>query len=246
VPPAGPSRWVQGEGARRALAGLALLLPVACGRDIIALGGAAASLHADAGQPDAAPRDAAPALPPPEAGPRGLGAACAADSECSVGACALDKGRCVECTSDTQCTGGLPLAARRCNPAANRCVECLTKSDCPLATSLATTCDPVLLRCTLACTSNAGCFAFIPVCDPSRAACVQCMADSDCATLPLGGGRGEKCALGSCVECTADADCPENQPVCNPRDGRCGCASAEQCGRGMQCGAFDHRCRPAR
>ncbi|MBL9038876.1 MAG: hypothetical protein JNG84_10200 [Archangium sp.] len=111
-------------------------------------------------------------------------------------------GTCVQCTSDSQCSGTTP----RCDTQANRCVACLPggSDNCP--TGQACRSDFI---CERGCKSGADCPS--GVCQPDRS-CATCSQDSHCAA-------GSVCTNGTCVAaCSASAPCGSGRDCCN---GRC-------------------------
>lgn len=144
--------------------------------------------------------------------------------------CSVD-GRCVQCTTSSQCTGATPV----CDTARNRCVGCLADGDCAAPTAR---CDSARNVC-VACRTGADCGGTTPVCSP-EGACGACMSDSDC------GGMTPACqASGACGECSMSnaTRCTGDRPVCVA--GACGCARDADCGdarSGRVCDAMTRSC----
>jgi Cys-rich repeat protein len=186
---------------------------------------AAVTTPADAGSdaPRDAAQDARPGAPPPRVPPD----PCTADSDCASvsGVCATDKGICVECASDGQCS-----RQRQCDPATNQCVGCLSVNDCP--SSGGWTCDSLTRECGLSCSSRADCFSpAFSICSESRHVCVMCETDGDCSQFSFISGFTLRCRMGTCGECVTDADClAPDRPYCDSRIGVC-----EECGTNAQC-----------
>ena len=181
-----------------------------------------------------APRDAAPDAPPAPP-PRVPPDPCTADSDCAAvsGVCATDKGICVECTSDAQCS-----RQRQCDLATNQCVGCLSSRECPNGW----TCDSLSRECGLSCSSGGDCvtngfsLAF-SICSETRHICVMCETDGDCSRFSFLSGVSLRCRMGTCGECVTNDDClAQDRPYCNGRIGICEeCQTTAECPPGTSC-----------
>jgi hypothetical protein len=180
--------------------------------------------------------DAALDAHPPGAPPRVPPDPCTVDSDCAAlgGVCATDKGICVECTSDGQCS-----RQRLCDPDTNQCVGCRSASDCPQRGLI---CDSLTRECGLSCSSSTDCqspaFAnLFSICSETRHICVMCEADADCSRFSFLSGVSLRCRLGTCGECLTNDDClAPDRPYCDPRIGVCEeCQTTGQCPPGMTC-----------
>jgi Cys-rich repeat protein len=140
--------------------------------------------------------------------------------------CDASAGRCVQCTTNAQCTTpGLPI----CNPATNTCVGCASNGDCTAPGA--------------------------PVCNPATNTCVACVSDPECprgqvcrqnACVP-GCSPNQPCLSGQvcspggqCVQCTSDAQCGGATPRCDLASNRCvAClpGAADTCPMGQYCRA---------
>lgn len=175
-------------------------------------------------RPEAGTADSGPSMPsrvPPNP--------CSADSDCASvhGVCAVDKGICVECAGNGDCS-----RQRQCDTSTNTCVECLAPGDCPSGW----TCNSERGECALQCASRSDCPSLPPlICSPTRHICVECENDSDCH-FPLTSALSLRCRLGICSECAIDADCPTERKYCDARSGFCeACRSSDDCSAGKTC-----------
>lgn len=154
---------------------------------------------------------------------------CVADPDCASvgGVCAVEKGICVECTSDDQCSG-----QRQCDERSNRCVGCVSADDCR-----GRTCDALTQECAIACSSNDDCLVpAFSICSEARHVCVMCETDSDCSGFSLFSPFPLQCRMGTCRECVIDEDCPTERPFCSSLIGICEeCRTAAQCPLGSAC-----------
>lgn len=121
--------------------------------------------------------------------------------------CDAALGRCVQCTTNAQCTTpGLPV----CNPATNTCVTCIGNGDCTTAGA--------------------------PVCNLATNSCVNCVVDAECPrgqrcqrnVCTPGCGPNQPCPMnqvcstaGQCVQCTSDSQCGGATPKCDLASNRC-------------------------
>jgi len=103
---------------------------------------------------------------------------CRADADCASGVCALDRRRCVTCTSDATCGGARP----RCRLLTGTCEACTSNADCGRASPI---CDPATLTCRVGCSSNAHCPG--QRCDTATAKCVALPVNAG-ITDAAGGG----------------------------------------------------------
>lgn len=223
-------------------------------------GGKGASTGGSAGT-DASLRDAS------QGSPSGDAATCASDNDCSMlfMRCDLTTSKCVGCTTDADCYGGMHCNAQQtcvqcitnadcssdastpsiCDTSTNRCVQtCATEDDCASASAYAGHCNTGTQRC-VQCTTNAHCerdggfFANFKLCS-SNNACVQCLSDSDCPA------ETEHCNTQTnvCYQCSADTDCSGSTPYCSTFDGVCHeCVQDSQCvGKKNDAGEDTPRC----
>ncbi len=151
---------------------------------------------------------------------------CTATHACAGGlTCDTSNGKCVECTSNNDCSGTTPF----CAPGFNQCVECL-----PGALD---TCGPGSycrgdFVCERGCKTGAEC----PdgVCLPSHS-CQTCTTNTQCAA-------GNVCQNGTCVAaCSATNPCGQGQECCGGQcldlkndPNNCG-ACGNSCGAGGTC-----------
>lgn len=178
-------------------------------------------------------------------------------------------GRCVQCTTNANCT------SRVCDLAVNRCVGCTTNGDCAGSTPIcdvtsrtcracsptsATDClDPApacatagrsagrCVQCTTA--SSMACRGATPICDDPNNRCVACVpgpSSPACVTSPDGTACVAETGGASRCGCERDADCgsPESGRICDPTARRCraGCWPGDGhngCPAGMSCGSDD-------
>ncbi|HEY3447961.1 MAG TPA: DUF11 domain-containing protein, partial [Myxococcales bacterium] len=154
--------------------------------------------------------------------------ACQVDADCAATGypiCDLlsgsaNRGACVVCTADSNCSSSDP----RCNLSTNTCVACLTRADCanpaPVCSGSTKTCR--------ACSSDADCFGPAPACQPSGA-CAECSS----LNLALCTGSTPACDYpsGTCIGCRADLDCGGTTPAClaSGACGRCSATSLALC-----------------
>lgn len=122
---------------------------------------------------------------------------CTSSSQCPDAVC--KGGRCLPCSSSSDCAVGLV-----CDWQSGRCVQCVRPTDCP---------------------GGSTCF---------KSACVpQCTEDKACV--------GGFCVDGSCVQCRGTADCPLGQwcqlGSCRPR-----CSGGSGCAPGWTCEASTGTC----
>ena len=147
---------------------------------------------------------------------------CAAPLVCEV------SGECVECTTNTQCTGATPA----CDAASKRCVPCQGTVGC----TAPYVCSPSAALCVLPCTGMGGneCPGFIDMCRSN--VCSACNDDEDCASGMLCDKR-----LGRCVGCLSDMNCAGATPKCHQTTGLCeACIHSTDCASG---GCFRGTCR---
>jgi Cys-rich repeat protein len=205
-----------------------------------------------------------------DAGPAGPD--CRANITCDEGqVCDPATGGCVQCASDTDCAGNMPMgdagAATVCDTAIHRCVECLGNQNCSGDTGVCkrdeansrrnacvecvddTTCDtatPICDErandCTSTCQSAADCTGDKKACNTTRNICVECTANGDCTS-----GNELLCDTESnlCVECLNDVPCAADGKVCDLQSHTCvECQIDEQCltpGRSL-CDAETKQC----
>lgn len=147
---------------------------------------------------------------------RGVCVGCRTNADCTEdGAKLCVNGNCEECAEDQDCSSS---STPQCDK--NRCVSCRcssTNKEKPQCLKA----DDGTVSC-VECLVDAHCAAPRPVCDTQTNTCAaQCASDSDC-------GLGQKCDKGSCLECTSDADCLDSQkPRC--LEGICGCSTKDDC-----------------
>ncbi|HLK37957.1 MAG TPA: hypothetical protein VKU41_14450 [Polyangiaceae bacterium] len=164
---------------------------------------------------------------------------CTIDSQCSASARFCVLGSCVQCKTNTDCSGTTPSCwpgvqmchaactndqqcadegnARICNATTGACVGCNTSADCPTSQAI---CDPATQQC-VQCASSADCAGTsTPACLRNR--CVQCATNTDCSgAVPYCASGGD--SPGRCVQCLQSAQCPPSAPSCN--GGTCGRSS---------------------
>jgi hypothetical protein len=178
---------------------------------------------------------------------------CRSSDECALPFpyCSTTLGRCVECTSQRNCSGsGRPF----CEPKTNSCVHCLNDAQCARAAPYCATslgecvecissencgsaglaCDRDTFQCVPSCKSNDDC-ASTPLtsfCDPERNLCVACITDDACPnTLP-------HCTLDTktCVKCLQDVDCAAPSRRCDAKLHACvECLTNRDCQPGVSC-----------
>ncbi|MEZ4268534.1 MAG: MopE-related protein, partial [Myxococcota bacterium] len=124
-----------------------------------------------------------------------------AGTACQGGVCSGASAICVQCVSDTQCSGSTP----HCNVATNKCVECVNAEQCD---------DGV--QCTVdacgegnVCTHTAsqpGTACDGGVCSGDTKKCVECVSDTQCS------GDESHCNVASntCVECVSSEHCDDS------------------------------------
>ena len=171
--------------------------------------------------------------------------ACTTNSQCSrfnpKKKCS-SSGKCVECLTNDDCTGGkicsgsgicsICLSSSECvtppflicNTEVGLCTECEYNTDCNL--------DPARSQCStsgscMACAESIHCehLTSTPFC--SAGVCVQCISDSDCPNPDQA-----KCSGNACVACTDSSNCAHltSTPVCTLPTGLCvECASDSDC-----------------
>lgn len=152
---------------------------------------------------------------------------------------------CIECGTDSQCSGGTPYCADR------KCYACTESSHCPGT-------DPICflgicVGCTedshcseptpycgtignlgvcQACTSDSHCSSPTPYCSTSSGACQACTSDTHCSS------ETPHCrSNGRCAECEEDSHCPSTAPYCKS-NGLCA-----QCESNSDCSGATPYCR---
>jgi len=197
-----------------------------------------------------------------------VGGECTVDGMLICAATGANMGRCVQCTTNLNCTSGV------CDLATNRCIGCATNADCAGATPI---CDSGTRLCracsadnpadcrgaTPACATAgrdagrcvqctranaAACVAPTPVCDEAMNRCVACTPGGDpavCAMSPDGTACVVDGASARCG-CARDADCgaADSGRICDPAAQRCraGCWPGDGhngCPAGMACSSDD-------
>ena len=154
---------------------------------------------------------------------------CSAANPCGAPLVCDSGGECVECISDTNCTGDTPA----CDTLTKRCVACQGNVGC----AGGYVCSPSAPVCVLPCTEPSECPAFIDGCRAN--VCSACHDPEDCGAL--------FCDIphGRCVACLSDANCPAATPKCHAATGTCGaCVRNLDCGAGGVC--FQGACRAPR
>jgi len=144
---------------------------------------------------------------------------CPSTAACRAGLCVAagaNAGTCLDCDTDTNCSGNTPV----CNSASNLCVACTANN-------------------------SASCLNPTPICNTTLSTCQACNGDMGSqATSPCPGGAAPYCAAtGACGKCTQNADCTTGThagPICNVQTGSCGsmcqqdsdCSATEWCNSG--------------
>ena len=170
---------------------------------------------------------------------------CTSSSDCQTGVCGPSH-TCVECDSNSRCTGRGTYIEFRCSTyqgnerelmLLNTCAECVVNSDCPYRM----TCG-VGNACV--CTSDAQCDAPQPYCFEGR--CQACagggvVGHGVCSTF-FGSGatcqREPSSEVYRCVECTGPDDCGGAACV----DGSCSCVTNGCAVDGTYCDRDTQRC----
>ena len=135
---------------------------------------------------------------------------CLSITDCTGGKICSPSGVCVACTSSTQCTISPTLL---CSSTLGQCVECSADSDC---NSDVTKGECSNLGTCIACTGSTHCthFTATPVCSVATGRiCVECVSDSDYLDV----ARAEcDISSNSCTTCTNSTHCSHltSTPVC--------------------------------
>lgn len=173
----------------------------------------------------------------------------AADCDGFPGQPYCEGGQCLQCESDTDCTGDLP----RCGDE-GFCVLCATDADCTAPTG---TCRGG--RCS-SCGSDSDCPSLaLPNCISSgcgpcdgdfdceveytcergvgvnRSCSIECGADGDC-------DAGQRCFSGRCGMCEADTECPASAPFCGEANLCYQCTTDDPCTDGRVCSTRFGQC----
>ncbi len=145
----------------------------------------------------------------------------AAGTMCTGGVCSGATAMCVECVSDAQCGGSMPI----CDVATNSCVACRTGADCDDGNDC--TVDACVASSCTSTASPAGTMCAGGVCDGlSPAMCLPCIdtmagagTDAGCsASAPLCISAGGTSICVPCVDDAsggADTGCSGASPVCD-------------------------------
>ncbi|HKP57809.1 MAG TPA: hypothetical protein VJV78_13850 [Polyangiales bacterium] len=149
--------------------------------------------------------------------------------------CDTVRQRCVECTDNSQCPGGV------CNQDVGRCQNCIVNSDCS-----SNACDESAHVC-VDCKQDVDCQAGDPKrekgsCDKQTFSCVDCVDNKGCPD-PVRG----TCATNTftCVDCLTNADCEKAMPACDPMTRACvQCMVNDDCVDPVlgSCDKPNHRC----
>lgn len=189
---------------------------------------------------------------------------CAFPGECFPLVCDTVAGKCVACTSDSQCP---PLTV--CDEVSGMCVECSTHGDCPdLNECVDNVCMP-LPPCLddgdceegEICQPGTGvCVLCPPACEGKQCGadgcggvCGLCKPDEECLGFqcqPVLTCSAEEChplvcnqETGECAPCDSDEQCPGPGGICHPEEGECvECVADGDCGDGDVCD--DGVCQP--
>jgi hypothetical protein len=157
---------------------------------------------------------------------------CMNDSDCVLAALQCDPtgSRCVECTTDADCSRA---EAPRCDGQLQRCVGCVGDADC----SAGWECDALERRCAQTCEALAECAGEAHACLDGR--CLACDRDVECRDV-----EGTVCSSSglACVGCRDDAQCPTDLS-CDVVTGRCvECVSSPDCPDGSFCHPTELTC----
>ena len=159
--------------------------------------------------------------------------------------------KCVECVSDTDCSG-----SSVCNKSTNTCDYRCTQPNrydsgcyretsgqaryCDGTTRTCKACLPVPLSATS--TYDQGCNSRTPRCHPTKYTCTECRLATDCKASP--GAVSSTCdaTTYTCSECKQHTDCRRGF-ICN-KSNKCtnGCLSNSDCSTGMVCDTTNNRC----
>ncbi len=123
---------------------------------------------------------------------------------------------CATCALDSDCARN--STEIYCNPGIHLCVACNSDRDCRAGS----VCDPVILKCAKACTTNADCSKD---CYVAGGYCVDCLADAECSDPAY-----PRCTH-ECVECAAHSDClSPDSPFCYAQRQKCvQCLTTSDC-----------------
>ena len=149
--------------------------------------------------------------------------------------CSQDWMVCVECNTDTDCSG---TGKRRCWVEDHRCVACATDTDCAAGQH----CVSQTGECRTACnytSSEDVCNTEGERCGDSNV-CLSCEHDDECTTT----GRGKWClpGCGYCVGCLTDLDCAGTGLKCDTVNHTCVvCKDGRDCESGC-CDIPNHTC----
>ena len=143
--------------------------------------------------------------------------ACGAETACKAPLICDANGECVECFTDSHCSGANPA----CDSITKRCVPCRGAIGC----SSPSVCSPSAAVCVLPCVDGNNCPGFIEGCRSN--VCAACSDADNCAP-------GMVCDVphGRCVACLSDAECGGRTPKCHQAIGLC-----EACIRHVDCAA---------
>ena len=171
---------------------------------------------------------------------------CTTNLNCTSGVCDLGTNRCVGCATNADCAGGTPI----CDTGTRMCRPCSpgTPADCSGATPVCATAGRDAGRC-VGCTSDAQCSGATPVCDTAASRCVACVPGAAAAVCAMS-TDGTACVMDASgarrCGCDRDADCgaADSGRICDPAARRCraGCWPGEGhngCPTGMACSSDD-------
>lgn len=136
---------------------------------------------------------------------------CTGPSDCThiTGRPICSSGKCVECTSSTQCTTS---SKPYCNPTSGLCEVCRDSNDCTSFAPGQPDCSSTL-GCVQCADSSLCSTAALPYCKTDEGLCKTCRDSNDCtkfSTTKVCNGAG------GCVECTDDDDCTTPaKSICN-------------------------------
>ena len=147
--------------------------------------------------------------------------ACTSDSQCTTAAapiCDKTKNACVACATDLQCqtkSTGLPACR-----ADGQCVQCTAGAAAAVCTGATPACDTATNTC-VQCTSGANCSGTTPICGTAEK-CQACALDTECSALN-DPARAACATTGACVQCTATnaTKCTGTTSVCNTTTNAC-------------------------
>lgn len=150
---------------------------------------------------------------------------CTSEGECGLSTlhCDVERGACVECRSDVDCTSG---ERRVCDTGSGRCMGCRGDADCEASRR----CETATHRCVERCSDFRPCPRGL--CEEATGRCIECAPGTAC------GDRGVCATSAVCVECRNDADCAAagEEPRCDVFLGECvHCASNADCLEGKRC-----------